>query len=84
MHVSCTHTHIISYDTQLQYHSKSLEEAEKKLCYLEEFVQTERNYLEQETDVKVISSCTCSVIDDLLLKSFLQIKKKCYKEITRV
>lgn len=64
--------------------AKAWKKLKKKLCYLEEFVQTERNYLEQETDVKVISSRTCSVIDDLLLKSFLQIKKKCYKEITRV
>lgn len=42
----------------------------KNLYYLEEFVQGERNYLEQETDMKVISSCTRSVIDGLLLKSF--------------
>ena len=42
----------------------------KNLCYLEKFLQGKRNYLEQETDMKVISSCTGSVNDNLLLKSF--------------
>ena len=34
--------------------------------------------------MKVISSYGHSVINGLLLKSFLQIKRKCYKEITGV
>lgn len=83
MHHAFTHIDILQYlitISQQKLGTTSL----KKLYYLEEFVQGERNYLEQETDMKVISSCTCSVIDGLLLKSFLQIKKKCYKEITRV
>lgn len=81
MHVSWTQTHIISYDTQSQYHSKKVGTTSwKKLYYLEEFVQGERNYLERETDMKVISSCTCSVIDGLFWRVSCKSRKSVIKK----
>lgn len=56
--------------TNLNFIAKILEQKLRNSYYLEEFVQGERNYLELERDMKVISSCTRSVIDGLFLRSF--------------